>query len=102
MNYEKLSIKLPEGEALTYLTDRALAWQQKAEKALRIDEVVKELDKIDKKKLDKMEEESEEGSESETENPTKLSVKKLPEIKLSAKVQSQLENLMLEGNSVLF
>ncbi len=35
MNYEKLGVKLPEGEALTYLTDRALAWQQRAEKLLR-------------------------------------------------------------------
>ena len=40
MNYNKLSLRLPEGEALTYLADRALAWQTRAEKALKTDEVV--------------------------------------------------------------
>merc|ERR1712156_1206891 len=46
MNYEKISVKLPEGEALTYLTDRALAWQQRAEKILRTSEVSEELKKL--------------------------------------------------------
>ena len=34
------------GEALTYLTDRALAWQQRAEKVLRTAEVSEELKKL--------------------------------------------------------
>ena len=35
-----------KGEALTYLTDRALAWQQRAEKVLRTAEVSEELKKL--------------------------------------------------------
>ena len=113
MNYEKLSVKLPEGEALTYLTDRALAWQSRAEKALRMDEVFKELNKISnaqeensqssKKKAkndDTTEDETETESESETSGgQPKLTVaKKIPEVKFSNKIQSQLEELMLEGD----
>ena len=110
MNYNKLSLRLPEGEALTYLADRALAWQQRAEKALKSDEVVIELKKFKdlengnhskKKEL----EESENSEESESENsnlddggqPKLSAVKKIPEVKLSGKTQTLLEDLLLEG-----
>ena len=46
MNYEKISVRLPEGESLTYLTDRALSWQQKAEKLLKVEDVANELKKL--------------------------------------------------------
>jgi len=110
MNYEKLSVKLPEGEALTYLTDRALAWQSRAEKLLRMDEVSREWEKVNKneeiknvkksKNHDDTTEDESEQSESENENSgPKLTLgKKIPEVKLSNKIQNQLEELMLEGD----
>ena len=107
---------------MTYLIDRALAWQQRAEKILRTSEVSEELKKLNtaviennaeknKKKTNKtgdgesssMETETDD-TESESEsgsNPTKLSSvqsKKIPEIKLSNKIQIQLEEIMLEGD----
>jgi len=116
MNYEKISVKLPEGEALTYLTDRALAWQQRAEKVLRTAEVSEELKKLNDTEANGRKEKKTKGDESsmdettdadtDTESesgskPTKLSSvqsKKIPEIKLSNKMQTQLEEIMLEGD----
>lgn len=108
MNYEKISVKLPEGEALTVLTDRALNWQQKAEKILKTDEVATELKKLTtdndspksggKKTLDDSVEDDTDETDDES-RPTKLSAgKRLPEVKLSAKTLSLLEDLMLEGD----
>jgi len=117
MNYEKISVKLPEGEALTYLIDRALAWQQRAEKILRTSEVSEELKKLNtaviENNISKKKTKGDESSSMETETddtesesesgskPTKLSSvqsKKIPEIKLSNKIQTQLEEIMLEGD----
>jgi len=116
MNYEKISVKLPEGEALTYLTDRALAWQQRAEKVLRTAEVSEELKKLNDTEANGRKEKKTKGDESsmdettdadtDTESesgskPTKLSSvqsKKIPEIKLSNKMQTQLEEIMFEGD----
>ena len=106
---------------MTYLIDRALAWQQRAEKILRTSEVSEELKKLNsaviennaeknKKKTNKPGDESSsmetetDDTESESESgskPTKLSSvqsKKIPEIKLSNKIQIQLEEIMLEGD----
>ena len=101
MNYNKLSLRLPEGEALTYLADRALAWQTRAEKALKTDEVVMELKKFkedQKAKNEAAEAETESESESEAENPKLSAMKKMPEVKLSHKTQNLLEDLLLEGD----
>jgi len=107
MNYNKLSLRLPEGEALTYLADRALAWQQRAEKALKSDEVVIELKKFKELELQnngnhsknkELEESENSESESDLDGQPKLSaVKKIPEVKLSGKTQTLLEDLLLEG-----
>lgn len=115
MGYEKISVKLPEGEALTYLTDRALAWQQRAQKCLKNDDVANELKKLssaanevkesskNKENTDgesAVEDDTEDTDMSDTENSaTKLSAtKKLPEIKLSNKLLNLLEDLLLEGD----
>ena len=98
---------MPEGEALTYLADRALAWQQRAEKALKSDEVVIELKKFKELELQnngnhsknkELEESENSESESDLDGQPKLSaVKKIPEVKLSGKTQTLLEDLLLEG-----
>ena len=106
-----------KGEALTYLIDRALAWQQRAEKILRTSEVSEELKKLNtaviENNISKKKTKGDESSSMETETddtesesesgskPTKLSSvqsKKIPEIKLSNKIQTQLEEIMLEGD----
>ena len=103
-NYNKLSLRLPEGEALTYLADRALTWQQRAEKALKSDEVIIELKKFkdfeqQNQNAKKSNEESETESESEAGEKPKLSaMKQMPEVKLSGKTQTLLEDLLLEGD----
>ena len=92
---------------MTYLADRALAWQQRAEKALKSDEVVIELKKFKELELQnngnhsknkELEESENSESESDLDGQPKLSaVKKIPEVKLSGKTQTLLEDLLLEG-----
>ena len=87
--------------------DRALAWQQKAQKCLKNDEVSSELKKLsneivkESNKKEQMDESDDtEDTDTETDNSaTKLAVgKKLPEVKISNKMQNVLEDLLLEGD----
>ena len=95
--------------------DRALAWQQRAQKCLKNDDVANELKKLssaanevkesskNKENTDgesAVEDDTEDTDMSDTENSaTKLSAtKKLPEIKLSNKLLNLLEDLLLEGD----
>jgi histone demethylase JARID1 len=39
VSLQKLNVRLPEGEALQCLTERAMAWQNKARQALDTEEV---------------------------------------------------------------
>ena len=90
--------------------DRALAWQQRAQKCLKNDDVANELKKLSsaanevkesrKENTDESAEESTEDTDTDTENSaTKLSaMKKLPDVKLSNKLLNLLEDLLLEGD----
>jgi hypothetical protein len=107
------------GEALTNLTERAVAWQQKAEKLLKTDELVVELKKLSdfsigqgKKSSQEHYSENSENSDADTEseneaekNSSKLvkkASKDLPEVLLSPKTQNLLEELLLEGKCLQF
>ena len=43
---QKLPVRLPEGEALQCLTERAMAWQDRARQALASDELARALAKL--------------------------------------------------------
>ena len=88
-------------------SDRALAWQQKAQKCLKNDEVANELKKLSNevvkeskpKDLDESYEDTEDTDTDTEGSTTKLSVgKKLPDVKLSNKMQGLLQDLLLEGD----
>ncbi len=76
--------------------------------SFRVDEVARELGKIREKVAEKQQKkaeaseasaEGESESDSDVDGTTKLAVgKKVPEVRLSGKVQTQLEELMLEGD----
>ena len=95
--------------------DRALAWQQRAQKCLKNEDVANELKKLssaanevkesskNKENTDgesAAEDDTEDTDMSDTENSaTKLSaMKKLPDVKLSNKLMNLLEDLLLEGD----
>ena len=46
MSLQKLPVRLPEGEALQCLTERAMAWQDRARQALATDELASALAKL--------------------------------------------------------
>lgn len=46
VSLQKLSVRLPEGEALQCLTERAMSWQTRAQKALKTDELSAALAKL--------------------------------------------------------
>ena len=90
-----------------FFSDRALAWQQKAQKCLKNDEVANELKKLSNevikeskpKDLDESYEDTEDTDTDTEGSATKLSVgKKLPDVKLSNKMQGLLQDLLLEGD----
>ena len=46
VSLQKLPVRLPEGEALQSLTERAMAWQDRARQALATDELSSALEKL--------------------------------------------------------
>lgn len=46
VSLQKLPVRLPEGEALQCLTERAMAWQDRARQALATDELAAALAKL--------------------------------------------------------
>ena len=144
----KLTVRIPEGEALQCLTERAMAWRDRAQKVLDANDVVEALKKLSehnksdtlgnkkggrkgKKKtgdaddteseqsaLDTSMTDSESGLEAEIsqskssdethadgskdkricDKEKDVSASRPPEIKLSSKSLTTLENLMIEGD----
>merc|ERR1719166_176609 len=93
VSLQKLTVRLPEGEALQCLTERAMAWQDRARTLL----ATQELGSV----LDKQGREEEDTSDSETEgSPRKKPQVTEPEkvINLPAETIKQLEDVMMEGD----
>merc|ERR1719166_191099 len=82
VSLQKLTVRLPEGEALQCLTERAMAWQDKARTMLGRPELTAALAKLSiNRDKDGEEGETEETSDSETEaSPRKRSVASDPSI----------------------
>ena len=113
---QKLMVRLPEGEALQSLTERALGWRDRAQKILKTDEVAMALNKLsdfssfdsknDSENDSSMDEsanesESEQGASGKSKKQVLLTTKvkkEMPEVKISKKAQTQLEDLLLEGD----
>jgi len=126
VSLSKLTVRLPEGEALQCLTERAMSWRERAQQALDSKDVVESLAKLKehqakaeakKQSKKKPSDSSTEGSESDaggngggssdeelegvkpdTKQDKHTSVNNLPEIKLSQKSVNNLERLMMEGD----
>ena len=85
VSLQKLTVRLPEGEALQCLTERAMSWQSRARQALDQEEVKLALKNLQKhKEFNKRE-------DIQTQ---------LPEIQLSEKNVKLLEDLMVEGDMI--
>merc|ERR1711915_690269 len=102
VSLQKLTVRLPEGEALQCLTERAMAWQDKARTVLARQELADALDKLSIN-LDKDNEdpETEETSDSEAESsPRKRMMMSDPDIviNLDAKTVQLLVDIMMEGD----
>ncbi len=113
VSLQKLMVRLPEGQALQSLTERALGWRDRAQKILKTDEVANALNKLsemssldpknDSENDSSMDEsanesEAEGGSSSKKMLLTTKAKKEMPEVKVSPKILAQLEELLLEGD----
>ena len=102
VSLQKLTVRLPEGEALQCLTERAMAWQDRARTLLAVPELASALLQV----ASRGEEREGETSESEAEQevvqlPNKRKGGAGPEtvvLSLAAKTIVQLEDLMVEGD----
>ena len=104
VSLQKLTVRLPEGEALQCLTERAMAWQDRARTLLALPELATALGQVSGGR----EERGEEGetSESEAEEVPLASrrrgggagVAENVVLSLTAKTIVQLEDLMVEGD----
>ena len=99
VDLQKLTVSLPEGEALQCLAERAMAWQDKARSLLATQEVALVLEEVvaSKEAMDAREEETIENIEKELLFLNKSS-KEATEVVLAPNVLHQLEDLMVEGN----
>merc|ERR1712029_593493 len=102
VSLQKLTVRLPEGEAPQCLTERARAWQDKARTMLGRPELTAALAKLSiNRDKDGDDGEAEETSDSESEaSPRKKSMTSDPSvaINLSSKIISELEDVMMEGD----
>ena len=103
VSLQKLTVRLPEGEALQCLTERAMAWQDKARTLLARPELTAALGKLSiNRDKEGVEEEAEDTSDSEAEggSPRKRSLASDPgvEISLPPGTISELEDVMMEGD----
>uniref|UniRef100_A0A3Q2Q258 [histone H3]-trimethyl-L-lysine(4) demethylase n=1 Tax=Fundulus heteroclitus TaxID=8078 RepID=A0A3Q2Q258_FUNHE len=107
---QRLPVRLPEGEALQCLTERAITWQGRAKEALETAELRRALQEL--QELAEREEEKEkdaegnpvivlsdsEGGEGVESLPPLLPLLKGRVVKLSPSTREQLEALQLEGD----
>ena len=103
VSLQKLTVRLPEGEALQCLTERAMAWQDRTRTLLARPELTAALAKLSiNRDKEGGEEEGEESSDSETEagSPRKRSLAPDPsvEIRLLSRTVTELEEVMMEGD----
>ncbi len=84
VSLQKQPVRLPEGDALRCLTERAVSWQSRASTVLAAPEVSKASETLAKAR-----EEEEEGGRASDQSP---------EIILSDEVVKNLEELMMEGS----
>uniref|UniRef100_A0A8C7F8Y6 [histone H3]-trimethyl-L-lysine(4) demethylase n=1 Tax=Oncorhynchus kisutch TaxID=8019 RepID=A0A8C7F8Y6_ONCKI len=112
---QRLPVRLPEGEALQCLTERAITWQGRAKEALDSPEIQGALEKLQELKQNqphREEEEEEEGKKGNCDKKVKshhnvtgvgsllplVPSLKGPVIELSLTTRTQLEELQLEGD----
>merc|ERR1712029_1326664 len=102
VSLQKLTVRLPEGEALQCLTERAMAWQDKARTVLARQEVSDALDKLSiNRDKDADDPETGETSDSEAESsPRKRTLTSDPDvvINLDSKTIQLLVDIMMEGD----
>ena len=90
---QKLSVRLPEGDALQCLTERAMEWQAKARESLIVNEVAAALKKINsEEKSSAKKNQQDESGGGPRESPVP------PKVDISAKTVDNLESLLLQGD----
>uniref|UniRef100_A0A673YLF2 [histone H3]-trimethyl-L-lysine(4) demethylase n=1 Tax=Salmo trutta TaxID=8032 RepID=A0A673YLF2_SALTR len=100
---QRLPVRLPEGEALQCLTERAITWQGRAKEALDTPEIQGALERLQELKQNQSHREGEEEEDGKKGNcvgsllPLVPSLKG-PVIELSLTTRTQLEELQLEGD----
>jgi len=109
VSLQKLTVRLPEGEALQCLTERAMAWQDRSRTVLATPEISRALKKLS---IHSKEDGDESGggddnsadattdSESESSLPARRSRNDEPEVivDISKETVHKLENLLVEGD----
>jgi len=110
VSLQKLTVRLPEGEALQCLTERAMAWQDRSRTILATPEISQALDKLSIQSKDEgTESESQTGddnsadctTDSESEAPTPTRNKPMTsqeKVDLPKKTVQMLEDLLVEGD----
>ena len=101
VSLQKLTVRLPEGEALQCLTERAMAWQDRTRTVLARPELSAALEKLSINREKEGGEAEEESSDSEAEgSPRKKAHLSDPGvvINLPAKTIQELEEVMMEGD----
>ena len=103
VSLQKLTVRLPEGEALQCLTERAMAWQDRARTLLARPELTAALGKLSiNRDKEAGEEEVEDTSDSESEGGSQrkksLTLDPSVEVSLSPRTISELEEVMMEGD----
>jgi len=110
VSLQKLTVRLPEGEALQCLTERAMAWQDRARTVLATPDISQALKKLsiqsreegndnDSPTADDNSADGTTDSESETSTPSKgRSIMSTEQVDLPKKTISMLEDLLVEGD----
>jgi len=104
VSLQKLTVRLPEGEALQCLTERAMAWQDRARTVLATPELSAALSKLSISRGERAEgeEQEDETSDSDGEGPSsprkRLGGEPGLVLTLTARTIVQLEDLMMEGD----
>ena len=101
VSLQKLTVRLPEGEALQCLTERAMAWQDRTRTVLARPDLSAALEKLSISREKEGGEAEEESSDSEAEgSPRKKAHLSDPGVvvNLPAKTIQELEDVMMEGD----
>ena len=91
VDLHKLTVRLPEGEALQCLAERAMAWQDKARALLATPELSTSLRQVANKMEAEVANRLEAGQGAEEKSGA-------VELSLAAETVEQLDDLMVEGN----